>query len=394
MNKFIIAFGFISLLLLQSCSKKEQFSYNLFKPSIAEVDSVYFSPGDVSLIADGQANLKFIVETYRKIKRDNASDTMQFFDYRLLPEGSLKIMETVSGKQVGMNYSTTTIPQDTLKFYAQVGAKQSAVYKVVLRPKPTPPSKVYVDVIFHVWELSPANSTYDRSSYQAVNYQQIVDGLARMNQVVNNQLSTNPNGASANVEFRLAKTNASGQILTLPGYDLITYSDEVKANPLAASFSTSDFVQYANKNVNRYIWDPAKYLNLHVLPFGSQFGAGNLYPPKQLPAGPSQTLIPGITGIATGPTDYVKDFLNVTAFVPNTLFFPGYERNIDLFYYIGTFYGLYPTSAYTTARTSSDWCLDTQEFNNSDATKNSFVSAFKVSLTVPNMPWMIRVILV
>lgn len=380
MHKFIIAIGFFSLILLHACSKKDQFAYNLYKPTVTDIDSVYFSPGDVSLIADGQAKLKFIVETYRRIKRDNASDTMELFDYRLLPEGSLKVMEAVSGAQVGMTYSTNTIPQDTVRFYAQIGSKQSAVYSVFLRPKPVLPPKVYVDVIFHVWELNPANASYDRSSYQAVDYQKIVAGVNRMNLLLSNQLSTNANGASANVEFRLANKNASGQTLTLPGYDLITYSDEVKANPLATGFGPSDFVQYVNKNVNRYIWDPTKYLNVHVLPFGTQYGAGNLFPPKQLPPGPGQTLIPGITGIATGPSDYVKDFLNVTVFMPNTVFFPGYERNIEPFYYIGNFYGLYTTSSYVPSRTGSDWCLDTQEFNNNDATKNSFLSAFKVSL--------------
>ncbi len=380
MNKLIISIGFFSLMLLHACSKKEAFQYNLYKPTLADVDSVYFSPGDVSLIADGQAQLKFIVETYRRMKRDNASDTMEFFDYRLLPEGSLKVMEAVSGTQVGINYSTTTIPQDTVKFYAKIGDKQSQVYSVFLRPKPTLPSKVYVDVIFHVWELNPANVAYDPSSYQAIKYQQILDGINRMNQVVNNQLGTNANGASANFEFRLATKNASGQILTSPGYDLLTYSDEVKTNPLATGFSAGDFVQYINKNVNKYIWDPAKYLNINVLPVGANFSAGNLYPPKQLPPAPGQTLIPGITGVATGPADYVKDFANVTAFVPNTVFFPGYERNIELFYHVAAFYGLYSTSVYVPSRTSSDWCLDTQEFNNNDATKNNFISAFKISL--------------
>lgn len=378
MNKFKLLTGLFSLVLLISCSK-EEFQYNPYKPTLADVDSIYFSAGDLSLIADGQAQLKFIVETFRRVKRDNAPDTMQIFDYRLLPAGSLKVLESVSGKEVGMTYSTSSIPQDTVRFFASIGTKKSLIGKVFLRPKPTLPSKVYVDVIFHVWELNPTNVAYDPSSYQAINYQQLVDGLNTMNQVVSNKIGSNPNGASANVEFRLAKINPSGLSIPQPGFNKIIYSDEVKANPLIASISLSDFSQFINKTPTTYIWTPEKYLNIHILPSGSNNALGNAYPAKQLAAGTGQTLITGISTIATGPTDYIRDFSNAAIFLPRTLFFPGYERRVEIFSYIGNFYGLYPTSSYSAARTHSDFCMDTQEYNPSDG-RNNFVSPIKISL--------------
>ena len=377
MIKIITALLFLSL-VIAGC-KKDGFDYDMYTPTLDDVDSVYFSTGDKSLIVDGRAKLKFIVEAYRNVKRSNGKDSMEFMDYRLLPEGSLKVFESVTGKEVGMSYSTTQKPADTLMFYAQLGSKKSAVKKVVLRATPALPSKVYVDVIFHVWDLSPANVAYDPSSYQALTYQQILDGMAFMNKVVNNQVGTNPNGASANVEFRLAAKNMAGQALPQAGYNRIIYSDEVKANPLATTIMLTDFIQYINKNTATLIWTPENYLNVHVLPSGSNNSLGNLQPPKQLPPGQGQTAIPGIPATATGPNDYIKDFTNATVFMPVTLFNPGYERTIQIFSFIGNFYGLYATSSYTTARTHSDYCFDTQEFNNNDP-RNGFLAPIKITI--------------
>lgn len=379
MKKILFSIGFMAILISYSCVKEDTFEYNLYKPALSDVDSIYFSPGDVSLIADGQAQLKFIVETYRKLKLASGKDTLVFFDYRLLPQGSLKINEEVTGKEVGMTYSTTTIPKDTLKFFASIGTKRTASSSILLRPKPVLPPKVYVDIIFHVWELNPTNVQYEQANFQSLGYQQILDGLNAMNELVNNKIGTNPNGASANIEFRLAAKNPAGQTLPQAGLNRIIYSNEVKTNPLSATIAAFDFPQFIDKSPATYIWDPEKYLNVHVIPSGSGNSLGNVFPAKQLPPGPGETLIPGITGIATGPTDYIRNFVNSTVFLPNTLFFPGYERRIDIFSFIGNFYGLYATSAYTTLRTHSDFCLDTQEFNNNDP-RNNFISPIKVSL--------------
>lgn len=380
MNKLIIAIIVLLATLVAGC-KKDTFDYQLYQPKLEEIDSVYFSAGDLSLIADGQASLKFIVETYRKIKGASGADSMAFVDYRLLPEGSLKVYETVSGKEVGMTYATTSTAINPLKFYAQVGNIKSSVKSVTIRPNPTLPPKVYVDVIFHVFELSPAHPTYDLSSYIETSYDSIVKAVAIMNQVVNNQIGSDPNGASANVEFRLATKDANGVTLAQPGYDKYVYGDEVKANPLATTFVGADFKNFVNNNVARFIWNPDAYLNVEVLPYGSGTSFGNLVPPvKQLAPGAGETPILGISTVyATSKNDYIKDFVNATAFVPYTLFVPGPERTISIFSFIGSFYGLNGTSTYSTARLHSDYCLDTQEFDNNDK-RNNFLSAIKVGI--------------
>lgn len=360
--------------------KQDTFDYQMYEPSIDDVDSVYFSPGDVMLIADGKASLKFIVEAFKRFERQNGEVTREFMDFRELPEGSLKIVEEVTGQEIDeLTFSIDHRPEDTLRFYAQVGSVKSAVRKVALRPAPTLPEKVYVDVIFHTWELNPSNSNFDITSYQPTSYSDIVEGLAIMNDVVNNRIGTAANGASVNVEFRLAKFNPQGQELEQPGYNLIVYGDEVKTNPMAATVSLADFRTYISNNPSQYIWDAKKYLNIHVLPSGSNYTLSNLYPPKQLAPKDGEELIPGVPEIALDVDDYVNDFVNVCIFMPHTLFKPGYERRIEIFGPVGAFYGLYPTTSYSTARYHSDYCGDTQEYNPQDP-RNDFFFATKVNI--------------
>lgn len=368
----------LSAAFLAGC-KRDTFDYKMVTAAVGDIDSVYFSAGDVKMIADGKATLQFVVETYKKFKKSDGQTTREFVDFRELPEGSVKVFEEVTNKEVGLTFKTATMPADTLRFYAQVGNVKSAVKKVALRPVPVLPPKVYIDVIFHVWELNPANREYDVSSYQPTKYEDLVKGIAVMNDVINNKIGTASNGAAANVEFRLAKKNALGQTLVVPGYNKIVFSDEIKVNPFANFFSVNDFVTYINNNVSKYIWDPKTFLNVQVLRSGSDNSMGTAFPAKQMPLQPGETSILGVTGTANDENDYTNNYANVCVGMPSTLFYPGFERRIEIFSFIGNFYGLYATSTYTTARYHSDYCEDTREYNTQDP-RNNFSFSTKVGL--------------
>lgn len=360
--------------------KRETFPFNMYKPNTADIDSIYFSAGDIMTIADGKASLEFILESYRKVQHSNGTVTRELLDHRTLPEGSVKVFEEVTNKEIsGMKYSTSTMAADTLRFFAQIGQVKSSVKKVALRPKPVLPPKVYVDVIFHVWELNPAHRQYDVASFQSTKYEDIQKALKVMNEVVNNKIGTASNGASANIEFRLAARNALGQTLEQPGYEKIIYSDEVKENPASTGIGYFDFSTYITKNYTKFIWDPTQYLNIHVIAAGSNNLLGTVTPAKQLPAAPGETLIPGVPGIASSPDDYLKNSGHTSVIMPNTLFHPGYERRIEIFGFVGTFYGLYATSTYAPSRFHSDYCADTREYNPQDS-RNNFFFATKVGL--------------
>ena len=377
MNRILPGLALLASLLCGGC-KKAGFDYNMYKPTVEAIDSIYFSATDKMMIADGQATLQFIVEAYRKVRLSSGKDTLEFVDYRLLPPGSLKMMEEQSGKEVGMTYSTTTIPFDTLKFHAEIGKIRSATKSVALRPKPTLPPKLYVDLIFHIWELNPTHPTYDVSSYQAVQYSQLIEAVKYMNEIVNNKVGKSPNGASANIEFRLTAKNQLGQTLEFPGYNKIVYGDNIKVNPLAPTIGAVDFPAFVNSNKATLIWNPKEVLNVHVFPFGANNSFGNVAPSKQLPPGPGQQLIPGVPGTAANDNDYTLDFINTTAFLPRTVFFPGFERKMEAFRSIGQFYGLY-TPTFNASRQYSDYCYDTRKFNGLDP-RNSYSFAMKVGI--------------
>jgi hypothetical protein len=308
----------------------------------------------------------------------SGKDTLEFIDYRKLPPGSMKIIEERSGKEVGLSYSTTTIPFDTVKFHAEIGTLKSPTKPVVLRVKPVAPAKIYVDVIFHVWELNTTHPTYDVSSYQPVQYAQLEEALKYMNDVINNKIGKSPNGATANVEFRLAPKNVAGQSLPQAGINKITYSDNVKVNPLALTFTISDYIAFINTNKATMIWNPKQYLNVHVLPSGANNSMGTAYPAKQLAVQPGQQAILGITGTAVNEDDFVLDYANACVGFPRTMLFPGIERKIEAFRFIGQFYGLY-TPAYSASRLYSDFCYDTRKFDGQDK-RNSYSFAAKVGI--------------
>lgn len=377
MNKIITGLALIVLLFSTGC-EKDGFAYKMYKPTIEDVDSIYLSATDKMMVADGQATLNFIVEAYRTVRLSSGKDSLEFIDYRLLPEGSLKIVEERSGEEVGMKYSTTTIPFDTVKFHAVIGNVRSDTKPVALRPKPALPAKVYVDVIFHVWELNTTHPTYDVSSYQPVQYKQLEETIQYLNDVVNNKVGTSPNGASANIEFRLAVKNPAGQDLLQAGMNRIIYSDNVKANPLAPSFLVSDFTKYIDANAATLIWNPKEYLNVQLIPSGANNSMGTAYPAKQLAPAPGQEPILGVAGTAADENDFLMSYAHACVGLPRTVLFPGLERKIEAFRFIGTFYGLY-TPSYSASRLYSDFCYDTRKFDGQDD-RNSYSFATKVGI--------------
>ncbi|SMC66444.1 M43 family zinc metalloprotease [Pedobacter nyackensis] len=362
-KNFIISAIISSAACFSGC-KQSEFDYKMVEVSAQDVSSIYFSTGSDKLIADGKASLKFVVETYKDYKKSDGSVVKQLFDYRDLPAGTVKIFEETTNKEVGLTYSNATAVEGSkLRFYAQVGNIKSPVKEVTIRATPPVLPKLYVDVIFHVWELNPTNVAYDLSSFQPTNYDDIVKGIKIMNDIINNKVGNAPNAAAANIEFRLATKNVAGQTLQFPGYDRIVYSDEIKAVPTAPTIGLGDFSDYINKNTAKFIWSPKTYLNINIIPSGSNNSLGNLFPAKQLTPGPGEILIPGVAGIAANVDDFVTSFQATTVFMPNTVFRPGYERRIEIFNSIGAFYGLYSTTSYTTARFHSDYCEDTPQFS-------------------------------
>ncbi|MEO6682759.1 MAG: hypothetical protein ABIN48_08015 [Ginsengibacter sp.] len=352
-----ILFTAVAFTLVVAGCKKDTFDHQMYEPSVAEIDSVYFSPGADKLVADGQAKLKFVVEAFRKISKETPSgrkDTLVKIDHRLLPKGSVQIL--MNGQPYDkMEYSTTTYSPTNLTFSAKIGKATSKPFEVALRQKQVLLQKVNVDVVFHVFELKNTDPAYDHLTYQNVTQDLLEKAIEDMNNVFNNVYGDNPNGGNANIHFRLAEKNAAGSKLTKPGYNMISYD---KSWMKFTFFSPNDFFNKVNE-IASYTWDPKRFLNIYIIPSGANNSMGNNTPNHQIvPSG--QSPIPGITNIITNASQ-LPTGTNYTVYgvgVPRTLLFPGTDRRIELSPFIGTYYGLKRTGV--ASPTFEDYCDDTR----------------------------------
>lgn len=361
MKKIIFVFLIFGSFLWKGCDDNS-FDYQMYVPDLKEVDSVYFSTGAPMLIADGQATLDFIVEAYRKVKMTNEEgkqvDSLVSINLKTLPAGAVKIYK--GSEQVWESWSTTDATSGTVSFVAKVGECSSAVKTVTLRPKPALPALKYVDVIFHVFELKKTDPSYNPLTYREMDYKLLVEAIQNMNDVFNNKVGKGPNGASANVVFRMAAKNASGVALQNPGYNRIDY-DETTITPASyGGFPVTSFITYINANASR-IWEPSKFLNIVIVPSGANNSMGTNAPQWQVvPSG--EEAIAGIANVVTDFTIPTRDYANTCVGVPETLFRPGSGRKVELYPFVGTFYGLKRTNQ---KPGGTDYCMDTQLYDDS-----------------------------
>ena len=371
-NKILLLACVLSV-VATSC-KKEAFDYKLYQPTVDDIDSIYFSTGATSLIADGKASLQFVVETYRTIQITNAQggkkDSLVNVDYKNLPSGSLKIFKA-GGAETGMAFSTSDASSNSVSFYAQVGNLKSETNTVSLRAKQVLPQKRFIDVVFHVFELSATDPKYDKLTYQPITQNLLEAAIIDVNKVFNNQLGNDPNGGIANIEFRLAAKRPAGTLLDKPGYNMITYDKSWMASTF---FSPNDFINKINSTAS-YTWDPQKYLNIYIIPSGANNSMGDSKPKYQIvPSGGE--IIPGITSIISTASEMPtnKNYETYGVGVPRTLFFPGSEMRIELSPYLGTYYGLVRTAV--SSPTTTDYCTDTRKYIGT----NQFQNLVKVGI--------------
>ncbi len=356
------------LLGLNSC-KKEEFDYQIYQPTVSDIDSVYFSTGSPTLIADNKATLQFVMEAYRKVKVENKDgvlvDSMMFVDYEALPASEVKIY--ADGQVVnGMEYKTDKTSPGSIEFYAQIGNVQSKKKTVQIRqPQASLPKRV-VEVVFHVFELNATDAAYDPLIYQNIEQRHVEEAIEYANDVFNNTYGKDPNGGKANIEFRLATKNAAGAALATPGRNTIVYNSTWKTSPTATSFTLANFTDKINAAATAatYQWNKDKFLNIYILPFALNSSIGNnrvayqIVPGGELPIG-------GIANVVNSEADVPTNnfYLNYGLGIQRTVFFPGTDRKIEIASYLGLYYGLYlPSNATAGATTVVDYVDDTRKY--------------------------------
>lgn len=348
----------------QSC-EKETFDYEKYQAQTADINSIYFSPGSTTLIADGKATLQFVLEAYRNVKindgQGGVKDTSMLIDLEALSANDVKIF--VDGKQIeGTEYSTLNTSQSSISCYAQIGEIKSEVKSVsVLKPKDVG-AKRYVNVIFHVFELNPTDYLYDPLSYQEVTPERLNDAIDYANEVFNNKVGRDPNGGSANIEFRMAKENPSGAMLAIPGYNKITYDISWKAAGAlhTTPYNVTNIINKINATA-AYQWDKEKYLNIYVVPSSPNNSVGNFRAAYQIvPNG--EIPIDGIEKVVSSEAEIpTNDFYTIYGLgLHRSSLFPDPSRKIEIASYLGIYYGLYSTNSSGT--TVVDYVSDTRKY--------------------------------
>lgn len=371
------------LLGLNSC-EKDKFDYSLYNPTAAEIDSLYFSTGSPTLIADGKASLQFVIEAFRKVKLKNQNgqlvDSMLQVDYSNLPKADVKVY--ADGELLdGMEYKTRSTAA-SISFYAEIGSIKSKEKKVTIRQPIDVGEKRFVDLVFHVFELSPTDAAYDPLTYQQIEQKHLEAAVDYANAVFNNVYGKDPNGGNAKIEFRLATKNPNGANLARSGYNLIQYNSTWKSSATALNFTLANFTDKINSNT-AYQWNKNNYVNVYILPFAGNSSVGSPRAAYQIvPAG--ETAIEGITNTVGSEAEVPQNnfFATYGLGIHRTMFFPGTDRKIEIASYLATYYGLYPTyNAGATATTVVDYVADTRKYlTGSNQTQNHTKNLLKTDL--------------
>ena len=370
MKKYRIIPIIIFALFLGGCDE-DSFTSIRFQPEPSQIDSIYLSTGANKLIADGHAKLQFIVETFRTATFTKSTgetfDSLVFVNYKDLPSGSLKIYDE-NNNEVDMEYFTDDDTPDTMGFYAKVGDVESVTKTVELREQKTVKEKRYIDVIFHVFELDPNDDAYDKLSYQELKSEQLEIAIKDLNEVMNRELSSGANSASANIEFRLATQHKDGFLMGTPGYNKIIYDRNIIGPPAypwypkRTYYDSRDF-STAIEDVNQ-IWNPENYFNIVVMAAGANDYMGNASPKYQVIDTDPLPEMPGMGTVM--PSGFIPEtnFENVCLGIPRTLFFPGPNRRISICPSVGKYYGVLSTRVSNADKI--DYCGDTQLYVGTD----------------------------
>ena len=340
--------------LLLACHK-EGFDYEM---SEVKVDSISFSAGSPSLIADGQASLSFIVQAYSK-KQVTISgvtkDSMVLIPADRIPDSDKKVFDE-TGKEVGLKFSTTVTTTATKSFYAKIRDIKSVTKQVSIRTPGTSYSKIVIPVVIHVFELKK-NDPKRYPWYVEVDYKRLEDMVAGMNGMFNRVGTSAPNGTSANIEFVLAAVGPDGKPLEKAGYNMFEYLGTQNWG-----FGTSTAATFIKANAAKLLWNPKKYLNIWVLPSAVFYGGiANAKPGYTL----SSTPLPGVTmqQVASINAVPLTEPEKVGLFMGRDELYSalrGPAPNIG--YRIGNFYGLFRTYYYPSEPSYNDYCADTPKW--------------------------------
>ncbi|NOU59610.1 hypothetical protein [Marinifilum caeruleilacunae] len=174
-----------------------------------------------------------------------------------LPKGFIKIVDE-NGEELDKGiFRTPENAANTYTFYAKTESIESEPLSIEIRePLQANYNEIVIPLVFHIMQ-PPANS----GSTYTVSLEKLQEKVNELNDVFNFKVSTNPNGASAKITFKLAEYGPNGKLLETKGKNLVQLSENLKG---------IDCFNYINTYL---LWDPNKYLNVWVAGYSSQWSS-------------------------------------------------------------------------------------------------------------------------
>lgn len=364
----------IGLVLLGACRPDRS---PLFEIGIQdhEVKLIKLIPDHEMLLPDGIAKMEFTFKAYgikdvKALKKTVAGEVVTYSeetrtDTFLIPNDRLSpgFIKTYhkNGTLLADNiYSTTNTNEPSYEFYAQGGSVKSDPVTIAIRPLPAAQQvqEIVFPVVFHLL-VPPASN---RPSY-SITTEQLQEKLDYINKVYNREITTNPNGGTAKIKFRLAEYDEAGKLLAEKGKTITN----VAANLTQAQYTTV---------INGKIWDLKKYVNIYVCKFTDSWSSSGALSyvaeaPKVIMA--NEAAIPGLTAAAVQSYSKadVTDFSQVGIMLNFGEFFNPTQWDthnaLELSTIFGYFLGLKSpeyTNAASIVNGDNDYCPDTYVYQN------------------------------
>ncbi len=197
--------------LVAACSK-DQFQYDIAQGAELTIDSIAFSTGSPSLIADGESALSFIIQAYSKRKvtiNGVARDSMVLIPEDRIPASEKKVFSN-NGAETGLTYSTRSLSPATISFHAKIGNMQSASQQVSIKAPGAAYPKIVIPVVFHVFELNKTD-TKRYPWYLELKQEKLEELIAGLNTIFNRRGITCTQWSQRKYRIRTGNKNARWQ---------------------------------------------------------------------------------------------------------------------------------------------------------------------------------------
>lgn len=299
------------------------------------------TPGDVKLIRlradhetvlpDGKATMKFYAEAYNILELPSyapgyVGDSVVYIPGTvrdtslipagLLPAGLFRLVDETGKEYPDFSFSTTDTRARSLRFHLEAGELVSDELEIQVRELPKPNYEpIVIPVVFHVLNYvdKPGIATI------TVTAETVRKNIARMNDVFNGKVTTDPNGGDARITFRAAEYDDNGMLLDVPGLHIYEMPDSTFTKD-------EEFRDFVFRKGNKLMYDYKNFLNIWLI--NNPNGASNLVSLPNVIDDPENP-IPGLSADVL-PEDFPKTATDIGFFV-NISYFMNPFQSTDYF---------------------------------------------------------------